>query len=566
MHGDWQAKSPNWICTIRSSIRVRPSRAASSLGAMGGLVLFWVLQDWATFIHSYKDSLITPWNPGIGVLFAVIIHNGISYGLVLLVGVVCAEFVTRGGALGLSATLASATIIAAAYTGAAVIARRHFGINVELWRLRDSAILIMTGMGSAFVVAILLSLLLVAAGRFDIDDLFPSIVRSFVGDSIGITVLSPLILRFWYLRRQLTSTRIKSVLLESAVYVPLIMAALWVILDTRSQHGSNFFYLLFLPVIMAAVRQGFDGACFSLLVTQIGLVFLLQCYNFDAETFTEFHTLMFTLTATGLSVGAIVSERDQVRRASQSAEERLKKRESQAFRTGRFSLVNAMASALAHEINQPITAARALARSAQHILKSAAPDLSRAESNIATSIIQIDAAAEIIRRIRTFINRGRPSVGEVDIRTLMEDVLILLGPELAMTSVRIETLIEADLPTLHADRGQLEQVILNLVRNSIEAITGVRRQDGRVVVAAWHSKRHPNLEMSVHDNGPGVASELVDRIFAPLTSSKEEGLGLGLSICASIVEAHGGRLWLEQSGSDGAEFRLSVPFRRSELL
>ena len=157
------------------------------------------------------------------------------------------------------------------------------------------------------------------------------------GDTIGITVLSPLILRFWYLRCQLTSTRIKSVLLEATVYVPLIMAALWVILDTRSQHGSNFFYLLFLPVIIAAVRQGFDGACFSLLVTQIGLVFLLQCYNFDAETFTEFHTLMFTLTATGLSVGAIVSERDQVRRAPQDAEERFKKRESQAFRTGRFS-------------------------------------------------------------------------------------------------------------------------------------------------------------------------------------------------------------------------------------
>jgi C4-dicarboxylate-specific signal transduction histidine kinase len=348
--------------------------------------------------------------------------------------------------------------------------------------------------------------------------------------------------------------------------VALITAGLWAILDTRSQHGSNFFYLFFLPVIIAAVRQGFDGACFSLLVTQIGLVLLLQRYSFDAETFTEFQTLMFALTATGLSVGAIVSERDQVRRACQEAEERLKKRESQAFRTGRFSLVNAMTSALAHEINQPITAARALVRSAQHILKSAAPDLSRAESNIATSIIQIDAAAETIRRIRAFLRRGRPSIGEVDVRDLVEDALMLLRPELAMTSVRIEMVIEADLPLLHADRGQLEQVILNLVRNSIEAIAGMRRQDGGVVVAAWHSKRHSNLEMSVRDNGPGVAPEIVDRIFAPLTSSKEEGLGLGLSICASIVEAHGGRLWLEQSSSNGTEFRLSVAFRRSELL
>ena len=130
-----------------------------------------------------------------------------------------------------------------------------------------------------------------------------------------------------------------------------------------------------------------------------------------------------------------------------------------------------------------------------------------------------------------------------------------------MTSVRVETLIEANLPTLHGDRGQLEQLILNLVRNSIEAITGMRRQDGRVTVVAQHSRNRSNLEISIQDNGPGVAAEIVDRIFEPLTSSKEEGLGLGLSICLSIVEAHGGRLWLERSAFDGTEFRLSIPFR-----
>src|SRR5215470_17457090 len=472
-HRDGKAKSPS----------IPSARAASPLVAMGGLVLIWVLQEWASSVHSYKDSLITPWNPGIGILFAVIIREGVLYGLALFVGVMCAEFVTRSGALGLPVTMVSAAIIAGAYTSAAVITRNHFPINAELSRLRDGVILILTGVGSAFVVAILLSLLLIAAGWFDLDDLFPSIVRSFVGDAIGIAVVSPLILRFWYLRRQLTPERIRSAVLEAAVYVAPITAGLWAIIDTRSQHGSNFFYLLFLPVIIAAVRQGFDGACFSLLVTQIGLVLLLQRYSFGVEAFTEFQTLMFVLTATALSVGAIVSEREQVRRAFLDAEERLKKREGQAIRAGRFSLVNGMASALAHEINQPITAARALARSAQHILRSAAPDLSRAETNIATSIVQIDAAARTIRRMREFLRRGRPSIGEVDICHLVDDVLMLLQPELAMTSVRVETLIEANLPTLHGDRGQLEQLILNLVRNSIEAITGVGRQNGCVTIA-----------------------------------------------------------------------------------
>ena len=131
------------------------------------------------------------------------------------------------------------------------------------------------------------------------------------GDTIGITVLSPLILRFWYLRCQLTSTRIKSVLPEAALYLALIAVTLWLILKTSSEHGSDFFYVLFLPVIVVAVRRGFDGACLSLLVTQIGLVLLLQRNSFDTSTFTEFQILMFVLTATALSVGVIVSERER---------------------------------------------------------------------------------------------------------------------------------------------------------------------------------------------------------------------------------------------------------------
>jgi C4-dicarboxylate-specific signal transduction histidine kinase len=289
-------------------------------------------------------------------------------------------------------------------------------------------------------------------------------------------------------------------------------------------------------------------------------VSLLRHFGLDAETFTEFQIFMLILTTTGLSVGAIVSERKQVQRALDDAQERIKKKESQAIQTGRFSLVTAMASALAHEINQPITAARALARAVEHLLDAEPLDLSRIKRNISSSIVQIDAAATTIRRMREFLYRGRPSTGEVDIQELVDDALMLLQPELAMTSVRIETLIEAGLPTLHGDRGQLEQLILNLVRNAMEAITGNGQQNGCVTVAARRSKIRSNLEISVNNNGPRMDPEIIAHIFEPLVSSKQEGLGLGLPICASIVEAHGGRLWLERSKPDGTEFRLSVPF------
>ena len=162
--------------------------------------------------------------------------------------------------------------------------------------------------------------------------------------------------------------------------------------------------------------------------------------------------------------------------------------------------------------------------------------------------------------MREFLYRGRPSIGEVDIHQLVDDALMLLRPELTMTSVRIETFIEAGLPMLHGDRGQPEQLILNLVRNAMEAITGNGQQNGCVIVSARRSKIRSNLEISVNNTGPGMEPEIVAHIFEPLVSSKEEGLGLGLPICASIVEAHGGRLWLERSSPDGTEFRLSVPF------
>lgn len=246
------------------------ARAAWSMAAAGGLVLIYVLLDWATFIHSYKGTIITPWDPEAGVLFAVIVLGGAFYGLPLFIGVVFADFLTRPAIFG-PAAFVSAAIIASAYTAAAMIARHSFAIDVELRRLRDIVILILTGLVGALVFAIFVPLLLILVGQFDIDDLFPAILRGFVGDAIGIAVVSPLTLQFWSLRRQLTPARIRAALPEAALYAALVAVGLWLIFDTSSEHGSHFFYVLFLPVMIAAVRQGFDGACLSLLVTQIGL-------------------------------------------------------------------------------------------------------------------------------------------------------------------------------------------------------------------------------------------------------------------------------------------------------
>ena len=186
-------------------------------------------------------------------------------------------------------------------------------------------------------------------------------------------------------------------------------------------HGFRLFYLLFVPVVIAAVRHGLDGACLSLAVTQFSLIGLLHLSGYDAGEFTEFQTLMLVLTVTGLIVGVVVSERENSDRIARDAQARLVERQAEAAQVARVNLVSGMASALAHEINQPMTAARALGRSAQHLLLTPGGDLSRADNNLSAMLTQIDHAGDIVRRMRNFIRRGHPHVSTINTRDMLEE-------------------------------------------------------------------------------------------------------------------------------------------------
>jgi two-component system sensor kinase FixL len=308
-----------------------------------------------------------------------------------------------------------------------------------------------------------------------------------------------------------------------------------------------------------AVRHGIDGSCLALAATQLGLVALLHIYGYNAAAFTEFQIVMFVLTMTGLLVGVIVSERQQAALAARRAEARLKESQQEAARAARLNMVSGMASALAHEINQPMTAARALARSAQHLLQPPEPDLPRAGENLSSLVGQIDHAAAVVRRMREFLRRGQPHVSTLDLHAVLEDAVFLARPEAATHHTRIDLEAPDSLPGLFGDRIQLQQVILNLVRNAMDAIVEAGRQDGRIRIRAYVADDGRSVEISVADNGVGVPPGR--SLFEPLSSSKADGLGLGLSICANIVQAHGGRIWLQSSQSGATEFRFSLPLQ-----
>ena len=142
--------------------------------------------------------------------------------------------------------------------------------------------------------------------------------------------------------------------------------------------------------------------------------------------------------------------------------------------------------------------------------------------------------------------------------------MTLAHAEASARQVRLDLDAPADLPDLHGDRVQLEQVVLNLVHNAVDAIATAGQPDGQVHVVARRHAAPPRVEIGVLDNGPGIEGELVSRLFDPITTTKQDGMGLGLSICASIMEAHGGRVWLHSGRPGATEFRFSMPLDRSK--
>lgn len=548
----------------REWLQLHSSEHASKWAVIAVLYLAaYIILEWASFIHVHKGLPITPWDPGLGVAFALMIRGGPLSGLILFAGMVVAETLVLQNDVDWPIDIGVAAITALSYTSVAALVQRYFRIDADLTHLRDVLMLLAAGLAGAVLDTVLLNAFLLAVGQFDMRDVVQVAWPLLIGDMIGIAVVTPLLLRF-RVQERFKTHRLLSLAPEGALYFCIIGVALWLIVGSEGAHGFRLFYLLFVPVVIAAVRHGVDGACFSLAVTQFSLIGLLHFSGYGASEFTEFQTLALVLTVTELIVGVVVSERKNSDRIARDAQARLVERQAEAAQVARVNLVSGMASALAHEINQPMTAARALGRSAQHLVRTPGSDLSRADSNLSAMLTHIDHAGDIVRRMRNFIRRGHPHVSTINTRDMLEEAMTLAHAEAFARHVRVDLDAPADLPDLHGDRVQLEQVVLNLVHNAVDAIATAGQSHGHVHVTARRHSAPPRVEIGVLDNGPGIEGELAGRLFDPLTTAKQDGLGLGLSICASIMEAHGGRVWLHSGEPGATEFRFTVPLDQSQ--
>jgi two-component system, LuxR family, sensor kinase FixL len=498
---------------------------------------------------------ITAWSPGLGVLFAAMIRGDAAAAFSLFVGAFFTETFFADTHLGWSTTLLVAAFIASVYAFVAWLARA-MGLDHRMERVHDVALLLSAALGGALLAGVFITALLSGFGFLPAGQEARVTMPLLVGDMIGVAVITPLVLRA-------TRPQNRAVMYTPSFVAGVAAAALfaggviWLMLQDPQQYSTDFFYILFVPVVFVALRNGLDGVCLTLAATQVTLVAGLDFFGYSPDAYAQYQTLMGVLTGTGLLAGAVSSERDAASRDARAARQRLKDKESEAARADRFQSVTGLASALAHEINQPMTAARAFARTAQVLSEQPKPDLARVREYVGRSIEQIDGAAEILKGMREFIRRGdagRSMVRPVDI---LNDALLLVRPLAAQSRVRLIRETEST-EQIHCDRVQIQQVLVNLIRNAIDAISSSGQENG-VVAISIHPEAEGRVQFAVRDNGPGVDPAFATRVFEPLATTKPSGLGLGLAISADIVAAHEGRLWLAEEKPGTTEFRFWLP-------
>jgi PAS domain S-box-containing protein len=242
---------------------------------------------------------------------------------------------------------------------------------------------------------------------------------------------------------------------------------------------------------------------------------------------------------------------------------RLQQTQSNFAHVNRVSMVGELASSLSHEIIEPIASARNNACAARNFLATQPPDLREVNQALASVVDDVDRAGEIIYRIREHIQKSPPRKAHFDLNAAINEVIILARSAIIRNGVWVHSRLADGLLPVEGDRIQLQQVVLNLVLNAVEAMGSV--ESGARDLSISTEQAHTDVIVAVRDSGPGIDPDHLDRVFEAFYTTKPSGTGMGLSICRSIIDAHGGRLWAEANEHRGALFQFTLPGAEAEL-
>jgi C4-dicarboxylate-specific signal transduction histidine kinase len=298
------------------------------------------------------------------------------------------------------------------------------------------------------------------------------------------------------------------------------------------------------------------------LLKQADLIGVLYLENsLASHVFTPARIAVLKLLA---SQAAIALEnarlyRDVADREAEARESEQRYREVQVelAHANRVATTGQLTTSITHEVNQPLTAAVTYALAARRFLSAEPPNLREVDNALALVVREGNRAGEVVGRIRALIKKAPPRRDAVAVNDAILEVIALTRTEAANNSVSVRTQLAEDLPHVQGDRVQLQQVLLNLIINAIEAMRDVGEEERELLIS---SQSEPDgVSVEVRDSGPGFAPADLERVFEAFYTTKPSGLGLGLSICRSIIEAHSGRLWASPNVPRGAIFGFIAP-------
>jgi signal transduction histidine kinase len=298
----------------------------------------------------------------------------------------------------------------------------------------------------------------------------------------------------------------------------------------------------------AVVNAGFRTSLFVPLLKDDEIVGIVTLGRKEVRPFTDKQISLFRDFAAQATIALEITRRERQYREMQS----------ELARANRVATMGQLTASIAHEIKQPIATARNNAAAALRFLDKSPPDVAEVREALTCIVSDADRANDVVDRIGSLIKKAPPRKEVVDLNAAILEVTALTRGEEVKSGVTVGTQLAGDLPPIRCDRVQLQQVMLNLIVNAIQSMSGV--EDGSRELHISTARIEPEGAcVAVRDTGPGLRPESLPRLFEPFYTTKPDGMGMGLSICRSIIEAHGGRLWATTCEPRGALFQFTIP-------
>ena len=299
---------------------------------------------------------------------------------------------------------------------------------------------------------------------------------------------------------------------------------------------------------ITVVNAGFRTGLVVPLLKDNEIVGIISLGRKQVQPFTDKQISLFTDFAAQATIALESTRRERQYREMQS----------ELAHANRVATMGQLTASIAHEIKQPIATARNNAAAALNFLDKSPPDVAEVREALTCIVDDTDRASDVVDRIGSLIKKAPPRKEVVDLNAAILEVTALTRSEAVKTGVTVGTQLAGELPRIQCDRVQLQQVMLNLIVNAIQSMSGV--EDGnRELHISTVSIEPEGVCVAVRDTGHGLRPESLPRLFEPFYTTKPDGMGMGLSICRSIIEAHGGRLWATRCEPRGALFQFTIP-------